>query len=120
MTRRAEIGVMMMMTEKVFMGTRSVASLHKRSVANDAIETIATYMTSSMVEMHTAKMKAGAEIGSVKSKNSVMKGSMITMVLTVTNLTGCGTHPRRRQVILPRLEAGLMASKLQAIRDWEV
>jgi hypothetical protein len=38
--------------------------------------------------MHVAELKTGAKIGSMKSKNSAMKGTMIIMVLTMTNLTG--------------------------------
>jgi hypothetical protein len=49
-----------------------------------------TYTTSSMPEMHVEESKAGAEITSVKSKNSAMKGALIIMVLTMTNLTGTG------------------------------
>jgi hypothetical protein len=40
-----------------------------------------------MAEMHVAKLKTDAEIRSVKSKNSAMKGTMIIMVLATTNLT---------------------------------
>jgi hypothetical protein len=39
MTRRTKTGVMMMTIEKAFVGTQPVASLHGRSVAEDAIET---------------------------------------------------------------------------------
>jgi hypothetical protein len=78
MTRRTETGVMMMTTGKVFLGTRPVASLHRRSMAEDTTETTVTYATSSAIEMHAAKLKADSKIGSVKSKNSVIKGTMIT------------------------------------------
>jgi hypothetical protein len=47
-----------------------------------------------MVEMHVAELKADAEIRSMKSKNIVMKETMITMVLTTTNLTG-SSHQKR-------------------------
>jgi acetyl/propionyl-CoA carboxylase alpha subunit len=62
----------------------------QQSAAEDAAETTATYSTSSALEMHVAESKAGAEIGSSKSKNSMMKGTMIIMVLTMTNHTGSG------------------------------
>jgi hypothetical protein len=39
-------------------------------------------------EMHATELKTGAIIGSVKGKKSTMKGTMITMFLTMTNLTG--------------------------------
>jgi hypothetical protein len=110
MTRRTETEVMMMTTGKAFMGTRLAASLHRRSVAEDAIETTATHATSSVTEMHVAELKADAEIGSVKSKNGTFKETMITMVLTTTNFTRSGTHPRRHQGIFPRLEAGPISS----------
>jgi hypothetical protein len=88
MTMRIEIGVMMMTTRRVVVGTWPTASLHQRSAAEDAIETTMTCTTSSTVEMHMVELKTDAEIGSVKSKNSAMKGTMIIMVLTTTNLIG--------------------------------
>jgi hypothetical protein len=87
MTKRMETGVMMMTTGKAFVGTRPAASLHERSVAEDITETIATFTASSVVEMHAAEVKDDTNIGSVKSKNSTMKGTMIIMVLSTTNLT---------------------------------
>jgi hypothetical protein len=72
MTRRTETGVMMMTTRKFFIGTQLEASLHGRSVIEDATETTMAYVTSSVPEIHAARLKAGAEIGSVKSKNSVI------------------------------------------------
>jgi hypothetical protein len=81
---------MMMTIRKAFVGTRPKASLHRRSVVEDATETTVTYATSSAPEMHVDELKAGAEIGNVKSKNIVMKGTIIIMVVTTTNLTGIG------------------------------
>jgi hypothetical protein len=105
-------------------GTRPVASLHRRSVVKDIADTTVSYATSSVPKMHKAELKAEAQTESVKSKNSAMKGTMIIMVLTTTNLTGTvtrsGTHPRRHQGIFPRLEAGPVASQPQAIKDREV
>jgi hypothetical protein len=94
MTRRTETGVMMMTTRKAFVGTRPAASLHRRSTVEDASETTATYATSSAAEMHMTELKANAKIVSVKSKNSAMKGTMITIVLATTNLTGSGHRKR--------------------------
>jgi hypothetical protein len=74
-------------TGRVLMGTHPVASLHTRSTTEDIAETIAIYMTSSVPEMHVAKLKVGVEIGRVKSKNSTRKETMIIMVLTMTDLT---------------------------------
>jgi hypothetical protein len=75
-------------------GARPAVSLHRRCAVEDTMETTAIYVTSSATEIHVAEFKAGAEIRSVKSKNSVMKGTMITMVLIMTNLTRSG---RRKQ-----------------------
>jgi hypothetical protein len=61
-----------------------------RSATEDAIETTVTYAMSFAPEMHVAESKVDAEFRSVKSKNSAMKGTMIIMVLTTTNLTGSG------------------------------
>jgi archaellum biogenesis protein FlaJ (TadC family) len=94
MTRRTETGVMMMATERVLVGTQPAASLHWRSTAEDATETTVTYAMSSATEMHVVVLKTGAEIGSMKSKNNTMKGTMITMVLTMTILTRSGHQER--------------------------
>jgi hypothetical protein len=83
-------GDMMMTTRKAFGGTPPAASLHMRSAAEDTTGTTATYATSSAPNMDTAKSKAGTEIGSVKSMNSVMKGTMVIGVLIMTNLTDKG------------------------------
>jgi hypothetical protein len=80
----------MMNTGKAFKRSRPAASLHRSSATEDAIETIVTYPMSSAPEMHTAESKAGTKTGNVKSKNNVMKGTMIIMVLTMTNLIGKG------------------------------
>jgi hypothetical protein len=88
MTRRTGTGVTMMTTGRVLVGTWPVASLHRRSAIEDTTETTVTYVTSSATEMHVAELKTGAKIGSMKSKNSAMKGTMIIIVLTMTNLTG--------------------------------
>jgi hypothetical protein len=84
----------MMTVGKAFVGTQPAASLHERSAAKDATETTMTYAKSTVPEMHTAESKAIAEIRSVKSKNSTMKGTMIIMVLTMTNLTRSGYQKR--------------------------
>jgi hypothetical protein len=81
-------------TGRIFMGTRPAASLHARSAAEDASETITIYATSSTPKMHAVESKTSAEIGSMKSKNTAWKGTMIIMVLTMTNLTGSGHRKR--------------------------
>jgi hypothetical protein len=84
MIRRTETRVTMMTNGRVPVGIRLAASLHRRSV----VEATVTYMMSSMAEMHVAKSKAGVEIGSVTNRNSAMRGTVITMVATMTSLTG--------------------------------
>jgi hypothetical protein len=74
----------MMTTGFVPMGTRPTSSLHQRGL----VETTVTYATSSAAEMHAARLKAGAEIRSVMSRNSMMRGTVITMAPTITILTG--------------------------------
>jgi hypothetical protein len=59
-------------------------------MAKDVTDTTATYVMSSVAEMHIVRLKTDVEIRSVKSKNNAMKGTMITLVLTMTNLTGSG------------------------------
>jgi hypothetical protein len=81
---------MMMTTRRVFMGTRLAASVHRRCAAEDAIETTVIYVMSSAAKMRATELKTGTKIGSVKSKKSAMKGTMITMVLAMTHLTKSG------------------------------
>jgi hypothetical protein len=78
------IGVMMMTTGGVTVGTRSASSLHQRAMVKMTV----TYVASSTAEMHMAGSKDGAEIGSVMSRNNATRGTMITMALTMTSLTG--------------------------------
>jgi hypothetical protein len=94
MTRTIETRVMMMTIGKAFVLTQPATSLHQRSVAEGATATTSTYVTSSAAEMHVAKFKGDAKIGSVKSKNSAMKRIVISMVLSMTNLTGSGHRKR--------------------------
>jgi hypothetical protein len=89
-----QTGVMMMITGRAFMGTRPAASFHGRSATEDTTETTVTYATSFAPEMHAAESKANAEIRSVKSKNITIKGTMIIMVVTTTNLIR-SSHQKR-------------------------
>jgi hypothetical protein len=107
---------MMMTTERVHVGTRPTTSLHQRSTAKDTTKIVATCVTSSVVEMHAGGLKTSAKIRSVKGKNSAKKGTMITMTLTMTDLSRSGTYPRGRQGVLPRFKAGPMANEFQDIR----
>jgi hypothetical protein len=90
MTRRTETRDTMMTTGKAFRGTQPAASLHMRSTGEDATEKTTTYVMSSVPKMHATESKASAEIGSVKSKNNTMKGTVIIMVLCTTNVTRKG------------------------------
>jgi hypothetical protein len=67
--------------------TQPVASLHQRTAAESVMETTATYVTSSIEEMHATGSKADMERGSMTSRNNIMRGTMITMAPTMTNLT---------------------------------
>jgi hypothetical protein len=61
MTRRTRNGLIRMTTGVVPVGTRPVASLHWRSIVEGMEETTVTCAMSSAAEMHTAKLKTGAE-----------------------------------------------------------
>jgi hypothetical protein len=87
MTRRAKTGVTRMTTGIVPMGTRPVASLHRRSAVEGMAETNMTCVMSSATEMQAARLKTGTEIGSVMSKSSAMRGTMTIMAPTTVSLT---------------------------------
>jgi hypothetical protein len=74
-------------TRKAFVGTLPAASLHGRSMTKNAIETTMTYAMTSVLEMHKEESKTDAKIMSVKNKNNAMKGTMMIMVLTTSNIT---------------------------------
>jgi hypothetical protein len=56
-------------------------------VIEGVVGTTATCATSSAVEMHTTESKIGAKNKSAWNRNSAMRGTMIIMVPTMTNLT---------------------------------
>jgi hypothetical protein len=84
---KTETGVTSLATDRVLTRTWPVASLLRRSVANDVGGTTATCVTSSTAEMHTAGSKTGVESESAWNRISMMRGTMIDMVPTTTNLT---------------------------------
>jgi hypothetical protein len=88
MSTKTEIGLMSLTTYRVLMGTQQAASLHRRSMANGVGETIVTCTTSTATEKHATGLKISAESESAMNRNSTMIGIMITMVPTMTNLTG--------------------------------
>jgi hypothetical protein len=70
------------------MGTRPVASLHRRSVVESMVETTVTCATSFATEMRVAGLKTSTESGSTTSRNSTMKETMTITTPTTTNLSG--------------------------------
>jgi hypothetical protein len=70
-----------MITGRVPMGTRPVASLHWRSVAKSVVETTVTYATSFEAEMHAAGSKTCTEIGSMITMGSTMSGLIDSVLL---------------------------------------
>jgi hypothetical protein len=56
-----------------------------------------TCMTSSMAEMHAAGSKIGAKSNGALSRNNEMRGTMIIMVPSMTNLTD--DAPLREEVM---------------------
>jgi hypothetical protein len=80
-------GVMSFTTGRVRVGTQTAASLHRRSMAKDVTGMTETCATSSAVEMHVAGSITGAKSLSAMSSNDMMRGTMIIMVLPMTNLT---------------------------------
>jgi hypothetical protein len=69
-------------------GTRVVASLHRRSVVESMVETIVTCATSSATEMRVAGLKTSTKSGITMSRNSAMKETMTITTPTTTNLIG--------------------------------
>jgi hypothetical protein len=67
-------------------GTHPTTSLHWRSTVEGMVETTTTCATSSATGMHVARLKIGAECRS--ALNNVMKGTIIIMVPSTTNLNG--------------------------------
>jgi hypothetical protein len=59
-TKREETEVMMMTTNAVLVGTRPVASLHRRCTAGCVAEITVTYAMISVAEMHATGLKTDA------------------------------------------------------------
>jgi hypothetical protein len=87
MTMTIETGVRSLTTGRVCAGTRPIVSLYRRSTAESVIGMTETCMTSSTVEMHMTGSKTGAQSESTLSRSGTMKGTVITIVLSMTNLT---------------------------------
>jgi hypothetical protein len=73
-----------MTTGGVPLEIQPTSSLHRRAVARAT----ATCTTSSMAEMHDARLKDDAEMESMMNWNNVMRGTKITMAPTMTSLIG--------------------------------
>jgi hypothetical protein len=82
-----EIGVRGLTTDRVHAGTRPAVSLHQRSTVKGMIGMTRTCAMSSVVEMHVARLKTGAKSESTLSKSGTARGTMITMILSMTNHT---------------------------------
>jgi predicted ABC-type sugar transport system permease subunit len=78
---------MKMTTSIVPVEIRLVALLHRRSMVEGMAGTTVACVMSSATEMHAAGLKTGAEIESMMSRSSAMKGTMTIMAPTMTNLT---------------------------------
>jgi hypothetical protein len=66
--------------------TRLVASLQWRSTAKGVIRITMTCLMKFAAEMHKTRLTTGTKTESVRSRSDVMRGIMIIMVLTMTNL----------------------------------
>jgi hypothetical protein len=79
--------VMSLTTGRVRAGTQQAVSLHRRNAVEDETGMIETCVTSYVVEMHAARSKIGVRSTSALKRSSVKKGTMISMVSIMTNLT---------------------------------
>jgi hypothetical protein len=118
-------GVMSLTTGRVLTGTRQVVSLHRRNTVEDKTGMAGIYATSSAIEMHAAVSKTGVRSTSASNRSSVKKGTMITMIPIMTNLTDSvlprgWAQCRRSQSLFTRLEEGVLAPELQTVGDRKV
>jgi hypothetical protein len=78
-------------------------------------------MTSSTTKMHAVGSKTGVRRMSALNRSSTKKGTMITIVPTMTNLTDSilpkGGAMQEESRLFPRHEEGALAPKLQTVRD---
>jgi hypothetical protein len=79
--------VMSLTTGRVHAGTQQAVSLHQRNAVEDETGMIETCVTSYVVEMHAARSKISVRSTSALKRSSVKKGTMISMVSIMTNLT---------------------------------
>jgi hypothetical protein len=117
-------GVMSLTTSRVHAGTRLTVSLHWRSTVEGQTVVTKICMASSVAMMHVTESKIGARNVNTLNKSDMKKGTMITMVPIMTNLTDSilprGAQFRRSQGIFLQLEEGALAPELQAIGNREV
>jgi hypothetical protein len=117
-------GVMSLTTSRVHAGTRLTVSLHWRSTVEGETVVTKICMASSVAMMHVTESKIGARNVNTLNKSDMKKGTMITMVPIMTNLTDSilprGAQCRRSQGIFLQLEEGALAPELQAIGNREV
>jgi hypothetical protein len=74
-------------TGRVYTVTRPAVSLHQRNAAKGETGMTETCMMSSAIEMHVVKLKTSTESECASSRNDAMRGTLITMVPSMTNLT---------------------------------
>jgi hypothetical protein len=80
-------GVMSLSTSRVSMGTLQAVSLHRRNADEDETRMTEICVMSSATEMHTAGLKTGIRSASSLNRSSMKKGTMITTIPIMTNLT---------------------------------
>jgi hypothetical protein len=83
-------------------------------VADGVGETTVTCTMSSVAKMHAAGLKFGTESKSALNRNNTMRGTMITMVPTMVNLTS--SAPLKEGIT----QKGVLAPELQDVGNREV
>jgi hypothetical protein len=78
---------MSLTTSRVHAGTRLTVSLHWRSTVEGETVVTKICMASSVAMMHVTESKIGARNVNTLNKSDMKKGTMITMVPIMTNLT---------------------------------
>jgi hypothetical protein len=80
-------GVTSLTTGRVHVGTQLAFSHHQRNAAEGKTRMIETCMISSTSKMHIARLKTDVRSASAMNRSNVKRGTMITMVPIMTNLT---------------------------------
>jgi hypothetical protein len=80
-------GVMSLATSSVHAGTWLAISLHQRNTAEGETGMTETCTTSSAAKIHAVRSKTGVKSTSALNRSNVKRGTMITMVTIMNNLT---------------------------------